>query len=326
VSLFDHYDAVLFDLDGTIYRGGEVIPSAAATVQAAHDKHVTVRFVTNNASRAPHTVGDQLRGMGIAADDAEVSTSAQAAAAVARERLEPGSTVLVIGTEALVDEITNAGLKPVRKYEPDVTGVVQGLSQDTGWRELSEAVLAIRNGAVWIACNTDATLPTERGQLIGNGAMVAAVRTSTKKEPIVAGKPEAPLMRAAAEGTTKPLAVGDRLDTDIAGAINAEMDALLVFTGVSTPKELLTTEPNKRPRYVADDVGALMHDDDLAIGDQEDWNVSDTEVTWQGTGEPDSLTLLRALCAAHDRLPESLHATDEAAAKALHDLGLDRID
>ncbi|TDP90464.1 HAD-IIA family hydrolase [Labedaea rhizosphaerae] len=323
MSLLDDYDAVLFDLDGTIYRGGEVIPTAAAAVQAAHDRNVVVRFVTNNASRAPHTVGDQLRDMGIAADDGEVSTSAQAAATVAKERLETGGDVLVIGTEALADEIRNVGLNPVRAFHPDVVGVVQGLSQDTGWRELSEAVLAIRNGALWIACNADATLPTERGQLVGNGAMVAAVRTATNQEPIVAGKPEAPLMRAAAEGTTKPLAVGDRIDTDIAGARNAGIDALLVLTGVSTPRDLLNT--TQRPRYVAADVGALTSDDDLEITENGDWDV-DGDIAWRGEGEPDPLALLRALCAAHDHMPDDLRAADDQAAKALHDLGLDHIN
>ena len=325
MSLLDDYDAVLFDLDGTIYRGGEVIPAAAGAVEAAHDRNVAVKFVTNNASRAPHTVGDQLRGMGIRADDAEVSTSAQAAATVAKERLDAGSDVLVIGTEALVDEIRNVGLNPVREFAPEVAGVVQGLSPDTGWRQLSEAVLAIRNGALWIACNADATLPTERGQLVGNGAMVAAVRTATQQEPIVAGKPEAPLMRAAAEGSTKPLAVGDRLDTDIAGAVNAGMDALLVFTGVSTPRDLLNTPPKLRPRFVAADVGALIEDDDLEIAEQADWAV-DEDIAWRGAGDPDPLGLLRALCAAHDHLPENLRAADDKAAKALRDLGLDEID
>ena len=204
MTLLDRYDAVLFDLDGTVYRGGQAIPAAADAVQAVRDHDVAVRFVTNNASRAPGTVAGQLRDLGITAEDAEISTSAQAAAALAKERLDAGSQVLVIGTEALADEIRGAGLHPVRTYNPDVTAIVQGLSQDTGWRELSEAVKAIHAGALWIACNTDATLPTEHGQLIGNGAMVAAVKVATGQEPVVAGKPETPLMKQAAAGHEIP--------------------------------------------------------------------------------------------------------------------------
>jgi glycerol 3-phosphatase-2 len=325
VTLLDRYDAVLLDLDGTVYRGGEAVPGAADAVAAAHGKGVAVRFVTNNASRPPREVAAQLNGLGIAAEVAEVSTSAQAATGVLHERLDANAQVLVIGTEALSDEVRNVGLTPVREYNPDVAAVVQGLAQDTGWRELSEAVLAIRAGALWVACNADATLPTERGLVIGNGAMVAAVRTATGQEPLIAGKPELPLMREASANAKAPLAVGDRIDTDIFGAAAAGIDALLVFTGVSTPKELLATDVKQRPRYLAQDIGALVDGgDELAIGKQADWEIG-TTIAWRGDGTADPMTLLRALCAAYDHLPDTLDPADDPAAGALRSLGLDRI-
>src|SRR5436190_9627082 len=96
--LLDGYDAVLLDLDGTVYRGAEAVPGAPEAVRAARDAGKAIRFVTNNASRSPADVADQLRSLGIPAADDEVRTSAQAAAALLAERLETGAEVLVVGT------------------------------------------------------------------------------------------------------------------------------------------------------------------------------------------------------------------------------------
>jgi ribonucleotide monophosphatase NagD (HAD superfamily) len=106
----------------------------------------------------------------------------------------------------------------------------------------------------------DVTLPTERGLLPGNGAFVVALQAATDREPLVAGKPAVPLLDQAAKslGAQRPLVVGDRLDTDIAGAINAGMDSLLVLTGVSTEAEALALPPEQRPTYIASDLSGLL--------------------------------------------------------------------
>jgi glycerol-1-phosphatase len=167
-----------------------------------------------------------------------------------------------------------------------------------------------------VACNVDATLPTERGMLPGNGSLVAALRTATGSEPIVAGKPATPLMDEAvrAANASHALAVGDRLDTDIAGAVAAGLDSLLVLSGVTTPAELL--ESDLRPTYLAKDLRAIGEDPDrLAIGDKPGWKVDAGVV--RGDGDP--LDLLRALCAA----PRAeRRAGDDTAAAGLRDLGL----
>ncbi|NUT52998.1 MAG: HAD hydrolase-like protein, partial [Saccharothrix sp.] len=151
------------------------------------------------------------------------------------------------------------GFEPVDRAD-GALAVVQGLSPDLSWRELAEACVAIRrDGAHWIACNVDATLPTERGLLPGNGSLVAALRTATGVEPLVAGKPATPLLEQAAKsaGAQRPLVVGDRLDTDIAGAVNAGMDSLLVLTGVSTEEEAMSLPEDRRPTYVGADLSVL---------------------------------------------------------------------
>jgi glycerol-1-phosphatase len=319
MSLLDHYDALLFDLDGTVYRGAEPIPAAAGAVEATHRAGVTVRFVTNNASRGPDEVARHLTDIGIPARADEVSTSAQAAAQVLAEKVT--GTVLVVGSASLEHEVRQVGLRPTRTADDDVVAVVQGLSRDTGWRDLAEACVALNTGVLWVACNVDPTLPTERGQLPGAGAFVAALRTATGREPIVAGKPAASLMVEAtrAANAEHALAIGDRLDSDIAGAIAAGLDSLLVMSGVTTAAELLAADT--RPTYLAADVAAVTEPRErLAVGEQADWRVEDGTVHHRGEGEPDPVTLLRALAA----VPPGgrFEPGDDAAAAALAHLGL----
>jgi HAD superfamily hydrolase (TIGR01450 family) len=263
--LADVHDVALYDLDGVLYLGPDGIPHAAASVQAARERGLRAAFVTNNASRAPRAVAQHLTELGVPASVDDVVTSGQAAARLVAERVRAGSAVLVLGTEALADQVRERGLRPVRTLEqagPDgPAAVLQGIAPETGWRDLAEACLALRAGALWVAGNLDATLPTSRGQLPGNGAMVAALRTATGLAPLVAGKPE-PALHAEAvarTGAVRPLVVGDRLDTDVLGAVTAGAPSLLVLTGVVDVPGLLAAPSGSRPTYVAEDLRALLH-------------------------------------------------------------------
>jgi HAD superfamily hydrolase (TIGR01450 family) len=322
-ALLAAYDVVLFDLDGTVYHGSRGIAGVPETVEAVRNHGTAVRFVTNNASKAPEDVAQRLVELGIPADASEVHTSAQAGVAVLGERLGKGAEVLVVGTESLAAGVAGAGLKPVRRNADSVRAVVQGHSPDNTWAVLAEACLAIRAGALWVACNVDATLPSERGLLPGNGSMVAALRTATDREPLVAGKPEPLLFQTATRsaGADRPLAVGDRLDTDIAGAVAAGIDSLVVLSGVTTPKQLLNAVPEQRPTYLAADLTALTsRPEDLKIGPRPGWSVTDT-LAVEGDGDP--MDLLRALChAAWQAGTTEIRPGDEAARAALSELGL----
>src|SRR5829696_1118390 len=145
----DGYDGVLLDLDGTVYRGDVALPGAVTTVAAIGRP---VGYVTNNASRSPREVAVQLTRLGFEADQANITTSAQAAAALLAERLPAGSAVLVVGTDALADEVDAAGLTSVRRAADEPAAVVQGHSPTTCWSDLAEACLAVRAGALWVAC------------------------------------------------------------------------------------------------------------------------------------------------------------------------------
>ncbi len=183
--------------------------------------------------------------------------------------------------------------------------MVQGHSPETAWTNLAEAALAIRAGAVWVAANVDATLPTERGLLPGNGSMVAALKAATDAEPQVAGKP-APtlLLDALARGEFRaPLVVGDRLNTDIAGANAAELPSLMVLTGVNSARDAVYAVPEQRATFIGHDLRALHRDaQELTVGPQHAWKV-DTDgdtvtVSAAQDDDGDGLAIVRAVAHA----------------------------
>src|SRR6195952_3684594 len=302
-TLAEEHDCLLLDLDGTIFRGKE---ATEGSVDTLGDVQARALYVTNNASRAPAEVAEHLNALGFAASPDDVVTSAQSAARLLADQLPGGSKVLVVGTESLAAEIRNAGLEPVRLFSDQPVAVVQGHSTATAWPDLAEAALAIRAGALWVAANVDRTLPTERGLLPGNGSMVAALRTATDAEPQVAGKPATALMRdALARGSfDDPLVVGDRLDTDIAGANAVDLPSLMVLCGVSTAAEAVHAAPDQRPTYIGADLRDLHSGaDTLLVAAQSAWRVevADDAVTVVATGgDPggDGLSVVRATARA----------------------------
>ncbi|MGI9125645.1 MAG: HAD-IIA family hydrolase [Mycobacterium sp.] len=322
-SRAQQHDCLLLDLDGTLFRGHEATPGAVKTLAQIDAEAL---YVTNNASRSADEVAVHLREMGFAATAGEVVTSAQSAARMLAERLPAGSKVLVLGTDSLAGEIAAVGLAPVRLFADEPVAVVQGLSMSMGWPELAEAALAIRSGALWVTGNLDPTLPTERGLLPGNGSMVAALRAATDVEPLVAGKPFPALMHdALARGHyATPLVVGDRLDTDIAGANAAGLPSLMVLTGVSTASDAVHAQPALRPTYIGADLRALLQDPrELAVGRQPGWKivVSDAATVYSTGADPghDGLSVVRAVADALWEIgrPVPVQAGDDAASTAL---------
>lgn len=299
--LVDGYDLVIFDLDGVVYLIDKPIAGAVEAVSALREAGTAVAYATNNASRRAADVAALLVGMGVPALADEVLTSAGATAAVLAEELPAGSPILVVGAEALRAELRDVGLVPVSRLDEAPVAVVQGYGPEVGWTELAEASLAVRAGARWVATNTDRTLPSPRGPLPGNGSLVAVLRTALGRDPdLVVGKPEPGLFTAAAtlSGAKRALVVGDRLDTDIEGAVRAGMDSLLVLTGVSGPAELLSAPSRRRPTHVADDLAGLFRPEEelrlpLKSSAAGGWRLADDGVTLDGAGPAvDALRLL----------------------------------
>ena len=256
MSFSTAYDAILFDLDGTVWLEGRALDFA---VDAINNAQIPVAYITNNASRGPEAVAAMLGEMGVPTSADQVLTSAQAAIGLAEEVLSPGDSVYVVGAESFKQLVREAGYVVAESADEQPKAVLHGHNPETGWAQLSEAALAIQQGAKYVASNLDATLPTPRGFCVGNGSMVAAVTNATGVVPQSAGKPGPAMFHQAAKrfGASKPLAVGDRLDTDIAGGVAAGYDTLHVLTGVSKHWALLRAAASERPTFVAESLACL---------------------------------------------------------------------
>lgn len=250
--LADAYDAAILDLDGVVYRGPDPVPDVPGAIRSLQQRGTRIGYVTNNAARTPSDVVAHLQQLSIPAAVSDVITSAQAGARVLAGRHGDGALILALGAEGVRAALREVGLVPVERADDHPVAVLQGFDPRLAWEQLAEAALAIQQGAAWLATNTDPTRPTERGLEPGNGAAVAALRTAVGQEPDIAGKPHAPLMTESLRRlqASLPLVVGDRLDTDIAGAAAVRADSMLVLTGAHGPADVFAADGAHRPTLV----------------------------------------------------------------------------
>lgn len=253
----DGYDAFLFDLDGVLYRGSDPVPGAPETIRSLRSLGKGMAFVTNNSARTPQAVVDHLRSVQIEAAPEEVVTSALVTAELVGER--GLRTAYVIGGEGLRSALAARGLQILDGEPREADVVVVGWDRGITYDALRIASVLIEDGAAFVASNADASFPAADGHAWpGAGATVAAIETTTGARAEVVGKPHPPLLEAArrAAGDGRPLLVGDRLDTDIAGAAGLGWDSALVLTGISTREE--ADAGPIRPTYVVVDLRGLV--------------------------------------------------------------------
>ena len=260
VSLIGSYDLVVLDLDGVVYIGGNAVPGAVEALTAVRAAGLHLAYVTNNAARPPHDVADQLTRLGVPADAGDVVTSAQAAARLVAEQVPAGSAVFVIGGDGLEQALRELDLVPVTDLDGEAVAVVQGYGPQMPWRQVIDGAILVRQGLPWVASNLDLTVPTRHGPGPGNGTLVRLVADYAGRQPVVAGKPEPPLLRETLTrvGGELPLMVGDRLDTDIDGARAVGWDSLLVMTGVTALPDLADLAAEHRPTYLTGDLSGLL--------------------------------------------------------------------
>lgn len=307
--LAEAFDLALVDLDGVTYAGHEPIAHAAAGLALARSVGMRLVFVTNNASREPSSVSEQLSSLDIPAVSEDVMTAAQACARLLADHVAPGSRVLVVGGAGLVTAVTEAGYVVVQSAQDAPVAVAQGFSPELGWADLAEAAYAVAGGAVHVASNLDLSLPTARGFAPGNGALVGAVTAATGVTPFSAGKPSPAMYAMAVEraGASRPLVIGDRLDTDLAGARSGGYPGLHVLTGVSSARDDVLAVAGERPHFIGADLRSLAQVHHAPVQGPDGWwscGVSRARVV-EGrlelavsAGEKDPVNVVRAACNA----------------------------
>ena len=228
------YDVALLDLDGVVYSGPQAIEGAPEALARAREAGLRLAFVTNNASRSPSAIAEHLSRLGVACQGRRRGDVRSGRGDGDREQVSGRArAVLVAGSNGLRIALRERGMRPVSLAADRPVAVVQGFVPGINYELLAEAGVAVRDGAFYVATNSDSTLPTPRGPQPGNGSLLAVIITATGVQPVVAGKPETPLHAEAVErtGAERPLVVGDRLDTDIEGAVRGGADSMLVLTG-----------------------------------------------------------------------------------------------
>jgi len=281
------YDAALFDLDGVLILGPQAVAGAVDALSALRAQGTRVGFVTNNASRTPQEVATHLGRLGMACAPSEVVVSSQALARLMAGELPTGSAVLVAGPPALARELADAGFTIVERRADDPIAVVQGYHPDLPWSMVNEAALALGDGAAWYASNTDTMRPTDIGDVPGAGAQIAIMQACfPDREPVVAGKPYPPMFAEMMTrlGVRHPVFVGDRLDTDVCGAVRAGLDSLLVLSGAHRKADLVAADASCRPTHLGWDVGALLAParSVTATADGSAWRCGDATVELAG--------------------------------------------
>jgi HAD superfamily hydrolase (TIGR01457 family) len=237
--LADPYDAILLDLDGVLYRGPEPIPGAPEAVERLREAGKRIAFVTNNSSRTPEQVAERLGALGIRADPAEVVTSALATASLLASR--GTRTAFVIGEVGLRTALSEAGIAVVDAPDGTVDAVVVGFDRGADYHRLRDGSVLVERGASLVGSNPDPSFPAAGGEAWpGAGALLAVIETTTGRHGEIVGKPAAPLLERALQqaGGGRPLVVGDRLDTDIAGAAGLGWHSALVLTGSSRREDV----------------------------------------------------------------------------------------
>ena len=266
---FKNIRALVIDMDGVLWHGTQAIPGLVDFFQTLDELQIRYILATNNASLTPEQYVTKLAGMGVTVAQNKILTSGIATALYLSEHVKPTETrVFVVGEDGATQPLLERGCTLTGLYEvnnsddPVKKGadiVVCGKDETLTWAKLATATLNIRAGAKFIGTNADTTLPTEHGITHGNGAILAALEVATGITPTIIGKPEPIIYQQALTllGTSpdETVALGDRLETDILGAVRTGIRSIMVLTGVSTEDDL--KDSNYQPTWVMPDIRAV---------------------------------------------------------------------
>ena len=269
METFNNIRALIIDMDGVLWHGTQAMPGLVEFFQTLDDLDIRYILATNNASLTPEQYVTKLAKMGVTVNQKQILTSGMATAFYLSEKINPKETrVFVVGEDGATQPLLELGFTLTGLYEvnnsdkPEQKGadiVVCGKDETLSWAKLATASLNIRAGASFIGTNADTTLPTEHGVTHGNGAILAALEVATGVTPTIIGKPE-PIIYQQALGLLgispdETVALGDRLETDILGAVRTGIRSIMVLTGISSVADL--QDSDYQPTWVMDDIRAV---------------------------------------------------------------------
>jgi 4-nitrophenyl phosphatase len=250
--------ALIIDMDGVLWRGDTPVPGLIEFFQFLWDRSISFRLATNNSSKTPEQYVDKLASMGVEVPSKAILTSAIATARHIAT-VAPGAVVYFIGEDGIRQALLDHGLRLSDGTQADF--VVSGWDRGITFQKLSQATLLIRDGAKFIGTNPDRTWPSERGLLPGAGAILAYLQAATDVAPLIIGKPERTMFDTTLAdmgvGAAQAAMLGDRLETDIAGAQRAGLRSILVLSGVSDEASLATSPV--KPDWVFDGIRELTY-------------------------------------------------------------------
>jgi NagD protein len=230
--------AFIIDMDGVIYHGNRLLRGAAELVEWLRHCGKRFLFLTNSSERSPSELSQKLSRLGIEVEAEHFYTSALATAGFLASQ-KPGGSAYVIGEPGLTNALYDAGYS-MNNVNPDY--VVMGESRGYGLESIERAVHLVLGGARLIGTNPDLSGPSETGLVPACGALVAPIELTTGKKAYFVGKPNPLMMRHALRrlGATREetAIIGDRMDTDIIAGIEADIETILVLSGVTLREEI----------------------------------------------------------------------------------------
>lgn len=254
-----HIAAVISDMDGVLWRDAQPIGDLPRAFAAIRRLGWQAALATNNATRTVAQYQDKLSGFGVELAAGQIVNSSQAVLHYLRQLHPQGGAVYVVGEQALVDTLAEGGFFH-RDSGEDALAVIGSLDRGFSYARLERAATLIRRGAPFLGTNPDLTFPAPGGLVPGAGAMLAAIKAASGERPLILGKPAPRMYRVALERMgvlpQRTLVVGDRLETDIAGAQQIGCRAALVLSGVSSLAEAQAWTP--APDIIAPDLSALL--------------------------------------------------------------------
>lgn len=248
--------ALILDMDGVLWRDNTPIGDLPMLFKRMMARF-QVALATNNSTNSAQMYVEKLKRFGVTVESWRIVNSSQATAAYLKQSFPQGGKIYIIGEKGLFQEMAEQGF---HHADSDVLAVVAGMDREINYLKLTMATRLIRQGALFIGTNPDRTFPTPQGLAPGAGAILSALETSSDVKPVLIGKPAPEMYRMALRRlqvtTEQALVIGDRLNTDIAGAQNLGCRAALVLSGVSTREEADAWQP--APEIIANDLTELL--------------------------------------------------------------------